>query len=364
VNDLPGQLEYKPDFADIARRWDAFWAGRSEGPLVAAVVPKRGTEPVERPAYGAGRDGDFGPVVDAVLRWAATHEFLGDAVPCFHAEFTADHAAVLMGAGLALPADGHGDGWSLPVLHDIRDADIQVRRDSAWYERTVRYLEALQAACEGRLFVAPPSFAGGLDTLAALRGSEALLVDLIEHPEAVHRALDQVDRCSAELLEEWARLLHWDSWGSVTRHGMYCGGRVSVPQCDFSCMIGEAMFREFELPRLEREIGRLDAAEYHLDGPGALRHLEAVCSLPRLDVVQWVPGSGPGELQDWSDLYRRIDGLGKGLIRWAGLDEVRASWRGSRSRKLFAVVPAEDDPGFRLALEETRWTAKDAPRGA
>lgn len=343
------ELEWKRDFDRAARRWDAFWRGENVGPQVGAIVPRPGTTPVEKPPYAAGWDGDFAPVIEQLLRWGETHEFLGDAIPWFYAEFTADHSAVLMGAGLEYEKDGHGNGWTTPVIRDIREADIRVRRDTMWYERTVRFFEELRKACDGKLLIAAPTLSGGLDNLASLRGTEALLVDLVEHPEAVKRALEQVDRAFAELLEEFAGRLDFATYGSINRHGMYSTGRVAIPQCDFSCMISEEMYREFELPCLEREMALLDAVEYHLDGPGAIRHLEALCSLERLGIVQWVPGSGWGEQQDWSWLYRKIDELGKGQIRGGSPERVRAMWREYRSKKLFAMVSGA--PGLDLRRE-------------
>lgn len=346
------ELEWKRDFAKAQKRWDAFWRGENVGPQVAAIVPKPGVQPVEKPPYAAGWDGNFGLVIEQLVRWGETHEFLGDAIPYFYAEFTADHSAVLLGAGLEYQPDGHGNGWTTPVIGDIREADIRVRRDTVWYERTVRFFEELRRAGDGKFLIAAPTLSGGLDNLASLRGTEALLMDLVEHPEAVKRALEQIDRAFGELLNEFGRLLDFGRYGSINRHGMYSSGRIAIPQCDFSCMISNDMYREFELPCLEREMALLDAVEYHLDGPGALQHLEALCSLERLDIVQWVSGSGWGEQQDWTWLYRKIDELGKGQIRGGSVERARAMWHEYRSKKLFVSVGGA--PGMDLRREVER----------
>ena len=87
------RLEFKADFAAARRRWDEFWSGRNGRPLLAAVLPKPGVTPVAAPDYAAGARGDFGPVIEQVLEWAATHEFLGEAIPFYYLEFAADHFA-------------------------------------------------------------------------------------------------------------------------------------------------------------------------------------------------------------------------------------------------------------------------------
>jgi 5-methyltetrahydrofolate--homocysteine methyltransferase len=135
----------------------------------------------------------------------------------------------------------------------------------------------------------------------------------VDRPEAVHRALGQIDRAHAEIFDAFAELLEFSAYGSINRHGMYSTGRINLPQCDFSCLISPAMFREFALPYLTREFARMDGGEYHLDGPDAIRHLEALCSIEGLGVVQWVAGAAR-QGEDWSELYRRIDCLGKGQI--------------------------------------------------
>jgi len=151
-----------------------------------------------------------------------------------------------------------------------------------------------------------------LDSLAAIRGNERLLVDLVDCPDKVKRALDQVCSAHTEMLEAYAQLLDFDTYGSINVEGLYTPGRQSRPQCDMSCMISQKMFREFVVPCLEREAEDVDAMHYHLDGPGAIQHLEALCEIEGLDTISWVPGSGEGQAQDWAMLHKKIDDLGKG----------------------------------------------------
>ena len=94
------ELEFKRDFEDVGRRWEAFWKGENTRPLIAAILPRQGVAPVEKPPYASGADGNFEPVIDQLLRWAETHEFLGEAIPFYYLEFAADHFAALLGADL------------------------------------------------------------------------------------------------------------------------------------------------------------------------------------------------------------------------------------------------------------------------
>ena len=99
-------------------------------------------------------------------------------------------------------------------------------------------------------------------------------------------------------------------------------------------MISPAMFREFVVPCLREEMARLDAVEYHLDGPDAIRHVEALGDLAALDVMQWMPGAG-AQGRDWSDLYARIDALGKGLLLGGNGVQLQHAAKRYRSRMIF-----------------------------
>jgi len=125
------------------------------------------------------------------------------------------------------------------------------------------------------------------------------------------------------VIDEFEKIFHFDKYGSVNLEGFYTTGRQSRPQCDMSCMISPGMFREFVKPALIREAANVTAMVYHLDGPGALKHVDALCEVEGLDLITWVPGTG-NEKTDWTWLYDKITGLGKGYGRYvAGHDEIK-----------------------------------------
>jgi hypothetical protein len=200
--------------------------------------------------------------------------------------------------------------------------------------------QALRKRCDGALLIASNTLVANADALVAVYDAQKLLLDMVERPDVVHRALEQVNRAHSEILDALAGLLDYDTYGSINRHGMYTRGRINVPQCDMSCMIGPEMFQEFVIPCLRREMDALDAVEYHLDGPGAVKHLDALCALDKLDIVQWVPGDGEAATRDWTDLYDRIDALGKGQIRGGTCDKIREMSERYRTRKLFCRLNA------------------------
>ena len=308
-------MSFKPDLAHAAQSWDAFWRNELPGPWVGAVVPKPGLTPAAKPSsYASGPDLDVEVFADQGLRWAESHDFVGAAIPFVYLEFAADQFSTFLGADLLFPTPGEG-GWPTHPCAEVPLEEVQIRfeREGSWWRRIRAIAARLMERWQGDLLVAAPTFVANLDALVALRGANQVLFDLLDRPEAVHRALAQIDQACAEVMEAFAELLQFERLGSINRHGMYSSGRLNLPQCDFSCLISPAMFAEFARPYLKQEMARQDGSEYHLDGPDAIRHLEALCSIEELGVVQWVAGAAR-QGEDWSDLYRRIDRLGKGQI--------------------------------------------------
>lgn len=350
------QLEFKPDFEEARQRWSAYWKGESDRPLVASVVPKAGVTPVEAPGYLSGFSGEPEPVIEQALAWAQTHEFLGEAIPFYSLEFGPDQFSSFLGADMRLHEYSADTSWLVPFVEDWDSAEIKFRPDSYWWRRTVDFIRSMRAAFDGKLLISCPTLVAGLDCLAAIRGQQELAFDLVEHPEAIQRALARVRKAYEEILDALAVELDYATWGSINRHGFYSPGRTNVPQCDFSCMISREMFAEFQLPCLAHETEHLDHSCYHLDGQEALHHLEAICSLPRMHIIQWQPGAGRGQQHDWMDLHRRIDELGKGQYLGGNASSIEHLTRELKSKQLYfrTSIPKDELDTLLLKLERIK----------
>ncbi len=139
----------------------------------------------------------------------------------------------MLGADLKFSETEPG-GWAVPFVEDLASADIRFDREGEWWKRTVEFAQALRARCDGKLLIASNTLVSNLDALAAIYGPQNLLMAMLDNPDAVHRALAQIDRAHGEILDALAELLDYPRFGSITRHGLYSRGRVNVPQCDFS----------------------------------------------------------------------------------------------------------------------------------
>lgn len=337
------ELEYRTDFEDVLRRWDAFWDGTNKRPMLYAVRPAAGKDPEPLPPWYEQPFGDLDDIAERTRRWGETHEFLADAVPGARICFGPDHLALLLGGNLEQNPDSPATTWVQPCVNDWQRDDIAFRPESRWWERTVEAIRAFRSRCDGRMLVYAPALPGGLDALAALRGPQRLLMDLVDSPDEVQSALQAVHAAWRDVQAAFAAELGRDGTCDMNRFGMLTRGPIDVPQCDFGAMIGPDMFDAFQRPSLERETAWLDHSIYHLDGPENIRHLESVCSVADLDMIQWMPGAGHME-EDGSDLYDRIDALGKGqifqdFVPWSQSEQaVVDTWRRLRSRKLYFRV--------------------------
>lgn len=335
-------LEFKPDFERAQQMWAAFWKGENKRPLMHILIPRQGVEPVEFPKYLEGRDGNFQPVIDQALAWAATHEFIGEAIPFFFVEWGPDTFSSFLGADMRFtPEQEPVTGWCVPFVKDWDDVEIRFRPDSYWWQMTVSFLRELRRQCDGKLLIYPPTLVANLDSLAAIRGIENLLIDLMTCPDKVKEALDAVCRAHTEVMEEYSKELDYETLGSMGMERTYCKGKQSRPQCDMSCTISPQMFREFVKPCLTREVNDTDAAIYHLDGSGGLKHLEALCEIENLDCISWVASAGNEETMDWSWIYRRIDDLGKGFnMPVKNHEKIEKMWRSFKTRKMYIYTEA------------------------
>lgn len=335
------ELEFKPDFAAARRDWDTYWAQGLPGrPMVAMEVPRDEAAAALRPPGGVDLLRDLPGATERLLAWARGRHFLAGAVPACIVQFGPDHFSACLGAEMQINAHSGDTTWIVPCIEKWEEADIRFRPDSWCWQKTVECVEYLRERCEGKLLIGGPNLQGGLDCLSAIRGPEPLAMDLVEQPEKVQAALRKVeaayDACLAAIIE----LFGVRQWGMITRHGMYATGTINVPQCDFSCMLSAEMFAEFGLPSVRHEAEVLDAAEYHLDGPDAIRHLEAVASIDAIKAIQWQPGAGWAAGQDWRELLQRIDGLGKGVLVYPKPQEAAGVYARYKSNQVYMRMHA------------------------
>lgn len=291
----------------IAKNWSAWWAGELDRALVVLECVE--TDDESTPHYASTFLGNYGleRPVDELLdvfvpRLHAIH-YLGDAFPRFWPNFGPGIAATRAGARLQ-PAND--TTWFSPgFTGNIDELHVEIQECEPWWQKVVSVTQAALERWGSQLSIGFTDLGGNLDILAHLRGTQKLLLDMVDAPE-------EVDRLVHECNLLW--LASYDELHRLTQHGqgITCWGPCWSPgggymlQSDFSYMISPKMFERFVLPDLKACCNRLEYAFYHLDGKGQLPHLDMLLSLERLRGIQWVPGDGQPQAEHWLPLLRRI----------------------------------------------------------
>lgn len=310
----------KPDFAETRERMISFWEGRPlDRPIVWVTAPRR--EPIPGPPAPEKPEDPVAFWTDQDYRLAAAEAAVrgtfygGEAVPTFIPQLGPGSLAIHLGSE---PVFMPGTVWYEPCLDDLASGpDLKYRAHETWWVWTQELVRRAREIGAGKWVVAFPDFIENLDTLASLRGSLELLTELVDAPEAVHRYQEQILELYFRYYDELCVIMDvWDQGSVFVSFPGWGPGRVCKLQCDMSCMISEGMFREFVQPYLAAQCRRVDHAFYHLDGPDAVQHLEALLEIPELHGIQWTPGAGaePVHSRAWWPMFRRIQEAGKSLF--------------------------------------------------
>ncbi len=233
-----------------------------------------------------------------------------------------------------------------PYITDYKDIPQLVLDPNSSMYRMTDELTDRMLTHKDELVTLITDIGGTYDILASLRGTNQLLYDLYDHPDEVKALRDKV----APLWAEWFRHLSEKliaGQGGMTSWLMVWSELPFYPlQCDFCAMISPEMFQEFILPDLKEQTELMPRSIYHLDGPGEIRHLDMLLSLPKLNAIQWVSGSGalPSSDPCWYELFKRIQSAGKGLIinEIIPQDRLEDFLRHVDQRGLYIAVEARD----------------------
>lgn len=310
------ELLHKPDAAQSMARMAAFWDKVVlDRPPILLTAPKPNPRPLPVTHYAtvAERWLDVEGVVARAAAQIANTYWAGDGLPMFWPNLGPEILTACMGAPLTF---GEDTSWSMPILHDWDEIPTLRLDPDNFYLRTL--LDMLRLGLEvgkGKFVVGLTDIHPGADLAASFRDPQQLCVDLVDAPEQVHALIQHIWPCFFEFydLQRTILLAAGQTYTSSWLPMYVADGRYYIPSCDFSIMVSGAMFEEFFLPELLAEIEWLDRSIYHLDGPGALRHLDILLAIDKLDAIQYVYGDGNGPATRWLPVFRRIQDAGKGI---------------------------------------------------
>ena len=187
-------------------------------------------------------------------------------------------------------------------------------------------LKACRQKAQGHYYVGMPDLMEGLDVLAAIKGTDQVLLDTVMQPEILEHQMQQINDIYFQVFDELYDIIREGDEMAFCYFSSWAPGKMSKLQSDISTMISVDDYRRFVQPFIREQCQKIDYTLYHLDGVGAMHHLDALLEIKELNAIQWTPGVGEpqGGSPKWYDLYKKILAHGKSIMAcWVTLDELR-----------------------------------------
>lgn len=350
LTDIAAQpLELCPDLPRIAQRLEAWWnASVLDRPVLLASANTNPARPVTRRLN----------LLDSPAEWLAEkkkdmlqQQRFGEALPTVRVDF----GPVLLGALLGGHTEFNSDTtWTHAFIQDdwSNAPDWSIHEDHPWWPRLLQLLDLVSEDARGRYILCTPDLGGSADVLLNLRGSSELCMDALEQPQVITHAINAIYPAWRRAFIELYQRPTQRGTGVVHWLGLWSNQPYMIPACDFNYMIGPDEFNRICLPDIARQAATAGRAIFHLDGPGAARHIDALLDIPDIQAIQYVPGAGEPSTLAWLDLFRKIQARGKALLAMVPQHEVLEFSRALKPEGLAISVEGADPATLPALFEE------------
>jgi hypothetical protein len=355
---------YKDDIEASQRRVEAWWNHKVVDRVVIQVTAPRAPPPPapEKPAQDLDQAvlrryfTDPVTVIPHLRERLARTYFGGEAFPVMFPVSISMVAILSNYLGCPMHFVNEKTTWSDPILDDWESRPTyRCDLDNEWWRISEALLQAAVEASDG-YYVGAPDLNGPTEMLSRLRSPQELALDLYDRPHVLKPALAEINRAwygywqaCTEITAPLGGNFHWMGiWSDLPSTDL---------QSDFSCMMSPAMFDEFFLPFLDEQTTMVERTVYHLDGPGAVKHLDSLLSLPHLDGIQWVPGAGAKPTVEWIPLLRKIQDAGKLVYAYCDRANVHRLLQELRPEGVMLVTSCESVEQAEQLIENVKtWT--------
>ena len=334
-------MKSKDNWNETHDRFIAWWKGDlHESPLISLITkrdtPRGALETVPQGQAGEHYFSDMPAVLANFRNSLRQRNFDLDSYPSLDLNFGPGSMALYLGSE---PIFSPETVWFNPCVFEENGGwenfALKYDPNNHWWKEHLRiHKEAVEAA-QGEFYVNIPDIVENMDILAAMYNSEALCLDLLENPDIIKKRLEELNELFFIYYDAFYDMLKDEKGGSsFTAFRIWGPGKTCKVQCDFNVLMSPAHFREFVCPTLADQCARLDNTIFHLDGPDAIRHAQALMEIPHLDGLQWTPGAAHPDGGDecWYPLYDIVHEAGKRL--WVYLEDGDADTMVQKARKL------------------------------
>ena len=256
------------------------------------------------------------------LDWYVAHSCLkADMLPVANTQLGPGSLAAILGGVFEGGEDTiwiHPD----PSFND----DITFNPEHPNYLLHKALLRACKQKAQGNYYVGMPDLMEGMDVLAALKGTDKVLMDTVTQPDVLEHQMQQINDIYFRVFDELYDIIREGDEMAFCYFSSWAPGKMTKLQSDISTMISVEDYRRFVQPFIRQQCQKIDYTLYHLDGVGALHHLPALLEIEELNAIQWTPGVGEpqGGSPKWYELYKKILAAGKSIMAcWVTVDELR-----------------------------------------
>ena len=324
---------WKPNLDETKQHYSDWWQHRGIVLNMWEHFQQGVTPHADIPAPPPPRDLDqqwFDPQWRArYLDWYVAHSSLkADILPVANTQLGPGSLAAILGARYEAGTDTI---WIHPRPAAVPDGspsgdEITFNPEHPNFLLHKSLLSACKQRAQGHYYVGMPDLMEGLDVLAALFGTDRVLLDTVMNPERLERQVQQVNDIYFQVFDQLYDIIREGDEMAFCYFSLWAPGKMTKLQSDISTMISQDDYRRFVQPYIRQQCQRIPYTLYHLDGVGAIHHLPALLEIPELDAIQWTPGVGEpqGGSPKWYDLYKKILAAGKSIMAcWVTIPELR-----------------------------------------
>jgi hypothetical protein len=334
-------MKYKKNWQDAKGKFEKYWKHENEGrPLMCVIARKPETENVYQKAKAEGRklygiicQGEDATLPDELMyrnmtdkyrnavrmvdryrHFCETHEFLGESFPNIDVDFGPGSLAGYLGSEIKFNDD---TVWFEKCLSDWDSfPNVKYDPENKWWKEHYRLVKDIRALAGDDFLIGMPDLMENIDVLAAMRGTQDMIFDMVDEPDEVTRRIGQVSDVYFRYYDVFCNLVKDPTGGNAyTVFQIWGPGRTAKLQCDFSAMMSPQNFRDFIQKPLRLQAQKLDHVLYHLDGESCIVHMDALMEIDEINALQWTSGDfGPdGTYEKWDIIYDKARAAGKSL---------------------------------------------------
>lgn len=359
----------KPEFEKTHQRIEAFWEhDANDRPLVNFYLFKPLDQQIPVPVSHHNTseerwiDAEF--QAELAYIYLQNRDFIGDDLPVVYPNLGPEVFSAFYGCPLHF--GDYGTSWSDPILHDWADVEkITLNWQNPWIAKLHEMTDVLLEIGKDKFIVGMTDWHPGGDALAAFRDPQNLAMDMLEHLEKVKTLLRRVTDDYFKIYDIFFRKLQSAGQPITSWIPLISDGKYYIPSNDFSIMISKKMFDEVFLPGIIEECRFLKRSIYHLDGPGALRHLDSILGIRELNALQFVPGDGNNLFTRWVPVYQKAQAARKGVYVGCTVSELSHVMETLSPRGLYLIISgvSTHDEAVSILKDLETWTAHKARFG-